>query len=164
MLKSTPVLAGRFRFFGSAIHRRLAVLAGLLLAGFGAGASMIAAAPPNIVIIFADDLGYGDLGCYAPPVIAMPRLDGMAAEGIRFTDFYSAAEVCTPARAALLSGRYAIRSGMSHGPRRVLFPNSQGGLPPEEVTVAEAYPDVIERVRSATARHRASLVPGEPQL
>src|SRR3990170_4477667 len=90
--------------------------------------------PPNIVIIFADDLGYGDLGCYGHPTIATPNLDRMAAEGLRFTDFYSAAEVCTPSRAALLTGRYPIRSGMC-GARRVLFPNSKGGLPPEEITI-----------------------------
>ncbi len=90
---------------------------------------------PNIVIIFADDLGYGDLGCYGSPTIRTPHLDRMAAEG--FTDFYSAAEVCTPSRAALLTGRYPIRSGMC-GHRRVLFPNSEGGLPPAEVTIAEA--------------------------
>lgn len=91
----------------------------------------------NIVIIFADDLGYGDLGCYGSPTIRTPNLDRMAAEGLRFTDFYSAAEVCTPSRAALLTGRYPIRSGMC-GARRVLFPNSTGGLPPEEITIAEA--------------------------
>jgi arylsulfatase A-like enzyme len=92
---------------------------------------------PNIVIIFADDLGYGDLGCYGSPTIRTPNLDRMAAEGLRFTDFYSAAEVCTPSRAALLTGRYPIRSGMC-GHRRVLFPNSKGGLPPGEITIAEA--------------------------
>ncbi|MBE0544508.1 MAG: sulfatase [Verrucomicrobia bacterium] len=99
--------------------------------------SAFAAAKPNIVIIFADDLGYGDLGCYGSPVIRTPNLDRMAAEGLRFTDFYSAAEVCTPSRAALLTGRYPLRSGMC-GNRRVLFPNSKGGLPPAEITLAEA--------------------------
>ncbi len=93
--------------------------------------------PPNIVIIYADDLGYGDLGCYGSPTIRTPALDRMAAEGMRFTDFYSAGEVCTPSRAALLTGRYPVRSGMAGG-RRVLFPESAGGLPPEEVTFAEA--------------------------
>jgi arylsulfatase A-like enzyme len=96
-----------------------------------------AAAKPNVIIIFADDLGYGDLGCYGSPVIRTPHLDRMAAEGLRFTDFYSASEVCTPSRAALLTGRYPIRSGMC-GNRRVLFPNSEGGLPPAEITLAEA--------------------------
>jgi arylsulfatase A-like enzyme len=96
-----------------------------------------AAQKPNVVIIFTDDLGYGDLGCYGSPVIATPRIDQMAAEGVRFTDFYSAAEVCTPSRAALLTGRYPIRSGM-YGRRRVLFPDSKGGLPKSELTIAKA--------------------------
>lgn len=93
--------------------------------------------PPNIVIILADDLGYGDLGCYGSPTIATPNLDRMAAEGLRFTDFYVASEVCTPSRAALLTGRYPVRSGM-YGKRRVLFPNSSGGLPAGEITLPEA--------------------------
>jgi len=92
---------------------------------------------PNIVIVFADDLGYGDLGCYGHPSIRTPHLDRMAAEGLRFTDFYSAAEVCTPSRAALLTGRLPIRNGMCSNTRRVLFPNSAGGLPGEEITLAE---------------------------
>ena len=93
---------------------------------------------PNIVIIFADDLGYGDLGCYGHPTIRTPNLDRMAAEGMRFTDFYSAAEVCTPSRAALLTGRLPVRTGMCGDKRRVLFPDSTGGLPADEVTLAEA--------------------------
>ena len=105
-----------------------------LAAPFRAGS---AAAKPNVVIIFCDDLGYGDLGCYGSPTIRTPHLDRMAAEGLRFTDFYAAAEVCTPSRAALLTGRYAFRSGMAGGGRRVLFPNSKGGLPPAEITLAE---------------------------
>lgn len=97
-------------------------------------------ARPNVVLIYADDLGYGDLGCYGSPVIRTPHLDGMAEEGLRFTDFYSGAEVCTPSRTALLTGRYPLRSGMSAN-RRVLFPNSKGGLPPSEVTLAESLRD-----------------------
>ena len=95
--------------------------------------------PPNFVIILADDLGYGDLGCYGHPTIRTPHLDRMAAEGMRFTDFYVAACVCTPSRAALLTGRLPIRSGMSGDlQHRVQTRNSPGGLPPEEITIARA--------------------------
>ncbi len=93
---------------------------------------------PNIIIILADDLGYGDLGCYGHPSIRTPNLDRMASEGMRFTDFYSAGEVCTPSRAALLTGRYAIRSGMCDDKFRVLRRNSAGGLPDTETTIAQA--------------------------
>jgi len=93
---------------------------------------------PNFVVVFCDDLGYGDLGCYGHPSIRTPNLDRMAAEGQRWTDFYAAAEVCTPSRAALLTGRLPVRSGMASGRRRVLFPDSKGGLPDGEITLAEA--------------------------
>jgi arylsulfatase A len=95
--------------------------------------------PPNIIIILTDDLGYGDLGCYGHPSIDTPNLDRMAAEGVRFTDFYAGQSLCTPSRAALMTGRFAIRSGMAGGPgRHVLYPNNQGGLPAEEITIASA--------------------------
>ncbi|NBS05537.1 MAG: arylsulfatase, partial [Verrucomicrobia bacterium] len=97
-----------------------------------------AAQPPNVVIILADDLGYGDLGCYGHPTIKTPNLDKMAAEGMRFTQFYVAAEVCTPSRAALMTGRYPIRSGMTSYQYRVLRANSAGGLPASEITLAQA--------------------------
>lgn len=94
-------------------------------------------AGPNIVVVFCDDLGYGDLSCFGHPTIATPNLDQMAAEGSRWTQFYVAACVCTPSRAALQTGRYPIRSGMCSSKRRVLFPNSAGGLPESETTIAE---------------------------
>lgn len=116
---------------------RLALLGSLLLA---TSTARTEASPPNFILIFCDDLGYGDLGCYGSPTIRTPEIDRMAAEGIRFTDFYSAAEVCSPSRAALLTGRYPIRSGMVPGPmgKRVLFSQSKGGLPASELTLASA--------------------------
>ncbi len=100
---------------------------------FGSGAQE----QPNVIIIYADDLGWGDLSCYGHPTIQTPNLDRLASEGMRFTSFYSAAEVCTPSRAALLTGRYPLRSGMCHDQFRVLRNNSQGGLPKNELTIAE---------------------------
>ncbi|MHC4300754.1 MAG: sulfatase-like hydrolase/transferase, partial [Planctomycetota bacterium] len=119
--------------------------------GFAAGAGVLAGCggagqlsnssiskKPNFVIIFCDDLGYGDLGCYGHPTIRTPNLDRMAAEGQKWTNFYVGASVCTPSRAALLTGRLPIRNGMCSDRRRVLFPDSALGLPEGEVTIAEA--------------------------
>lgn len=92
---------------------------------------------PNFVIIFADDLGYGDLSSYGHPTIETPNLDQMAVEGQKWTNFYVGASVCTPSRAALLTGRLPVRSGMTSNKVRVLFPNSLHGLPSEEITLAE---------------------------
>jgi arylsulfatase A len=97
---------------------------------------------PNVIIIFCDDLGYGDLGAFGHPTISTPNLDKMAAEGQKWTSFYVAASVCTPSRAALITGRYPIRSGMCSDKRRVLFPDSKGGIPSTEVTIAEALKKV----------------------
>jgi len=88
---------------------------------------------PNIVIIFADDLGYGDVGCYGAKGFATPNLDRMAAEGARFTDFYVAAPSCTPSRAALLTGCYPQRVGLP----AVIGPRSKIGISAEETTLAE---------------------------
>ncbi|MEZ6078061.1 MAG: sulfatase-like hydrolase/transferase [Pirellulaceae bacterium] len=97
----------------------------------------LAASSPNVVVIFCDDLGYGDLACFGHPTIATPNLDRMAGEGQRWTEFYVAACVCTPSRAALQTGRYPIRSGMCSNNRRVLFPDSTGGLPASEITIGQ---------------------------
>lgn len=96
--------------------------------------------PPNVIVILADDLGYGDLGCYGHPTILTPHLDRMASEGMKFTQFYSAANVCTPSRAALLTGRLPVRTGMagSNESGNVLYPYSTGGLPQSEITIAKA--------------------------
>jgi arylsulfatase A-like enzyme len=89
---------------------------------------------PNFIFILADDLGYGDLGCYGASGYATPHLDRMAAEGARFTNYYAPACVCTPTRSAIMTGCYPMRVGLGH---RVLFPYSTTGLHPEEITVAE---------------------------
>ncbi|MEX1250616.1 MAG: sulfatase [Hyphomonas sp.] len=96
-------------------------------------ASPASPARPNIIIILADDLGWGDVSANGAELIRTPHIDRIAREGISLTSFYSAANVCTPARAALLTGRYAIRSGMQH----VIHPQSTDGLPEAEITLAE---------------------------
>ena len=105
-----------------------------------AGAEPAAAAtPPNIVLIFVDDMGYADIGSFGSPIARTPNLDRLALEGQKWTSFYAPASVCTPSRAGLLTGRFAVRSGMAglvHA-RHVLFPTSLGGLPQNEVTIAE---------------------------
>ena len=94
--------------------------------------------PPNIIILFADDLGYGDLGSYGHPYIRTPELDRLASAGQRWTDFYVAAPVCSPSRAALLTGRLPVRSGLYGDSIRVYFPQEPGGFPDSEVSIAEA--------------------------
>src|SRR5687767_4544406 len=110
----------------------------LFLAAFNfTGAAPAALPKTNIIIIVADDLGYGDLGCYGSKLVATPQLDRMAREGVRFTDAYSAAPFCSPSRAALLTGRLPARAGLPY----VLFPAEHHGLPPGEITLAELLRD-----------------------
>ena len=124
----------------AARETRLTVLVALLCAlCLGPGAAAGAApTPPNIVILFADDLGYGDLGSYGHPYNRTPNLDRIAAEGQRWTDFYAPAPVCSPSRAALLTGRLPNRTGLYGRQIAVLFPNSPVGLPAAEHTLGEA--------------------------
>ncbi len=96
------------------------------------------ATTPNIVILFADDLGYGDVQSYGHPYIRTPHIDELATTGQRWTDFYAAAPVCSPSRAGLLTGRLPLRSGLYGRTIRVYFPGEPGGLPAAEVTMAEA--------------------------
>lgn len=112
-----------------------------LLRFFGlAGAASLAQAaaspsprPPNVVLIVADDLGYGDLSCYGARAYRTPHLDRLAAEGVRFTSFYAAQAVCTASRAALLTGCYPNRIGLLGA----LGPGSKTGIHPDEWTLAE---------------------------
>ena len=98
-----------------------------------AAAATSVSAAPNFIVIFTDDQGYNDLGCFGSKDIRTPHIDRMAKEGMRFTDFYSAASVCTPSRAALLTGCYPERVGNLP----VLFPRSVRGLNPDETTIAD---------------------------
>ena len=88
---------------------------------------------PNFVLIFMDDQGYQDVGVFGSKTIKTPHLDNMAREGMKFTDFYSLAPVCSPSRAGLMTGCYPPRVGITG----VLFPHHNIGLNPEETTVAE---------------------------
>jgi arylsulfatase A len=110
---------------------RREALGGLLGTAFASQLSAAPAKTPNIVFIFCDDLGFGDLGSYGSK-IRTPNLDRMAAEGIRLTNCCSADPVCSPSRAAVLTGRYPTRVGVP----RVLFPQDPGGLNLDEVTMA----------------------------
>lgn len=89
--------------------------------------------PPNVLIVYLDDLGYGDLGCYGSSTIRTPHLDQLARQGTLFTQGYSGAPVCTPSRAALMTGRVPPRSGLTE----VLYPEDSEGLPTEERTLPE---------------------------
>lgn len=125
---------------------RLPALLGYLLACVGlapvSAEESAETRPPNVVVIMADDLGWGDIGANGAKMIATPNMDRLAAQGIRLTSFYAGANVCTPSRAALLTGRYPIRSGMQH----VVMPHSDFGLPASEITIAE----ILKRAGYAT--------------
>ena len=106
----------------------------LMLALFTGCAVENATTAPNVVIIFLDDVGYGDLGTYGHPTIRTPNMDRMAAEGVKLTGFYAAAPSCSPSRAGLLTGRYPVRAGILWA----LGPEEENGLPADEWTLAEA--------------------------
>jgi len=97
-------------------------------------AAPTAASKPNVIVIYADDQGYGAVNCFVPTKFKTPHLDKMATEGMKFTDFYVTAPVCSPTRSSLMTGCYPRRVGMH---QHVLFPNSTRGLNPTEITVAE---------------------------
>jgi len=118
------------------IRRNLLKTASLAISSIALSGTAFAKPPkpskPNFIIIFTDDQGYQDVECYGSPLIKTPNLNKMAAEGMRFTDFYSVSAVCTPSRAGLLTGCYPPRVGMT----RVLFPDDTIGLNPDETNIA----------------------------
>ncbi|MEP2775106.1 MAG: sulfatase [Luteolibacter sp.] len=121
----------------------LFTLAALALSPFSKGAEtskppVVSGSKPNFVIIFTDDQGYGDLGCFGGKHVSTPRIDQMAAEGAKLTSFYVGAPVCTPSRAALMTGSYPRREDMAEGDSfGVNLAGDRKGLNPEEVTIAE---------------------------
>ena len=109
------------------------LILGLVLLFPGSPAMAQPATPPNIILILADDLGYGDLGSYGAELIKTPHIDRLAEEGIRLTDFYASSNVCSPSRAGLLTGRYAVRDGLA---ARTVAVHDTRGLPAETTTIA----------------------------
>lgn len=114
------------------MHLRIFLSTLLLLLGISF--STAADSKPNFIIVFTDDQGYGDLGCFGSETIKTPHLDRLAEEGRKFTNFLVASPVCTPSRAALLTGSYPKRVGLHE---HVLFPSSTKGLNPDEHTIAD---------------------------
>ncbi|TVS13301.1 MAG: Cerebroside-sulfatase [Planctomycetaceae bacterium] len=118
---------------------------------FGVSLASARADHPNIVLIYIDDMGYGDLACYGSEVNDTPHVDRLAAEGMRFTDFYSSSPVCTPARASLMTGCYPGRVSFDgfgpEGRSWVLFPGFAEGLHPDERTL----PELLKEKGYATA-------------
>ena len=94
---------------------------------------------PNVVLIFADDLGYGDLGCYGATRVRTPNIDKLAAEGRRFTDAHSASAVCTPSRYALLTGEYPVRANGGKGMWGPAPVTSGLIIEPDKLTIAARF-------------------------
>jgi arylsulfatase A-like enzyme len=128
---------------------RVAIALCLLLATTAAAQP---APRPNIVFLLADDLGWGDLGSYGATDIATPSIDRIAREGVRFTDFYAAANTCSPSRAALMTGRYPARTGVN----AVLFHDTPEGLPQSEITIPELLRDAGYRTAMIGKWHLGS--------
>jgi len=111
--------------------RQSMILAAVATAALG---GQVRARSPNVVIFYADDMGIGDVGCYGCRDIATPSIDALARSGVRFTNYYSAAPICSPSRAALLTGRYPPRAGV---PTNVGSVPGSPGMPTEQITIAE---------------------------
>lgn len=124
---------------GMSATRRTLLQSSLAMGALGACATLqpqpAGGRKPNIILILCDDLGYGDLGAFGSRAIRTPNLDRLAADGARLTTFYASANICTPSRAGLLTGRYPVRTGLAW---QVIQPNDTRGLPLSEVTLAEA--------------------------
>ena len=138
-------------------------------------ASGLAKEPLNFVIIFTDDQGYGDMSCNGHPTIHTPHLDRMAHEGQKWTQFYSSAPVCTPSRAALMTGRLPVRSGSYKAqfreenginPKPLAKPELYhlGEDPSEKYDLAAKHPDIVERLAKLGKTLQAGVKPVPDQL
>ena len=101
-------------------------------------ASATADTQPNVVIIYGDDVGYGDVGAYGSKLIPTPNIDALAAGGIRFTDGHAAAATCTPSRFSMLTGIHGFREGVS-----ILPPNAPLSIPTEAYTLPDLFKDAV---------------------
>lgn len=145
------------------MNRLLVVILTALIFSLLPNQSVLAQRKPNIIFIYADDMGYGDLGSYGAKGIKTPNLDRMAAEGLRLTNFYSVAPVCTPSRAALMTGRYAARMGIDQMRlRNVLFPADKTGLPQSETSVARALKERGYATACVGKWHLGCVAPHRP--
>lgn len=113
---------------------KLRGLYAVLFAFLSGVATTAASQPPNVILIVADDLGYGDIGANGATRVSTPAIDALARRGVNFTAFSASANVCTPSRAGLLTGRYPIRTGLAY---KVVEANAEHGLPDAEKTLAE---------------------------
>ena len=131
----------------------------LFIAALGIFSANAAEAPrPNVILIFIDDMGYGDVGFNGATVPKTPNLDQMAAEGMKFTDFYVGCAVCSGSRTALMTGCHYQRLSMA----AVLFPNSDRGLHPDEVTLADMLKGAGYRTKCVGKWHLGHLPPCLP--
>src|SRR5688500_19927132 len=120
--------------------KRLLLFLLLMLHSSSGAAEPNAGPPPNIVLMYADNLGYGDLGCYGNQAVKTPRLDRLAREGVRCTDFYVVCPTCTVSRGAFLTGRQPLRNGLTH--QLVTSENWTGiGLPHRERIIPQYLKD-----------------------
>lgn len=117
-----------------AMRRTIHVCIVLLIAVVGCKSSNPAGRPPNIIHIVTDDMAWDDIGCFGATDVSTPNIDALCATGMKLTSYYSPASVCTPSRAAMLTGRYSNRVDGCHS---VLFPNSRTGIERSEITIAE---------------------------
>lgn len=135
----------RFPFYSPFI-----LLKCICLMGFGWALSAFSADPPDVVLIFADDLGYGDLGCYGATQVQIPNIGQLAAEGRRFTDTHSASAVCTPSRYALLTGEYPLCIDKKNPSPTPTFPPEAGRKSPNLFAGATKAHELYNDERIAT--------------